>query len=148
MTKKIKCSIKRRNRAWSNYEERPEYQRLQKYRKLRNKVNKAIKAAKRNFEETLADKIKVEPKAFYSYVRSKSKTVGKIGPLLDNTGKIIETNSEMCEVLNDYFSSVFTVEKVNNLPMMTKVKNSCQPEQMVINLECIDITEKKKKCKK
>ena len=141
MTKKIKCSIKRRNRAWSNYEERPEYQRLQKYRKLRNKVNKAIKAAKRNFEETLADKIKVEPKAFYSYVRSKSKTVGKIGPLLDNTGKIIEINSEMCEVLNDYFSSVFTVEKVNNLPMMTKVKNSCQPEQMVINLESIDITE-------
>ena len=64
MTKKIKCSIKRRNRAWSNYEQRPEYQSLQKYRKLRNKVNKEIKGEKGILKKLLQTKLRWNLKLF------------------------------------------------------------------------------------
>ena len=63
----------------------------------------------------MANKIKVEPTAFYSYVRSKSKTRDTVGPLVDNTGRVVDDVKEICEFLNVYFSSVFTVENVNDL---------------------------------
>ena len=62
---------------------------------------------------------------------------------MDNAGKVIDDNKEMCEILSNYLSSVITVENVNNLPKITTVKNGCQPEQMVNNLESIDITEER-----
>ncbi|HSZ24591.1 MAG TPA: reverse transcriptase family protein [Cytophagaceae bacterium] len=143
MTKKIKKSIKRRNRAWRKYETGPQYQKLVNYRKLRNKVNKEIKAGKRNFEVSLAEKIKLQPKAFYSYVRSKTKSKVKVGPLLNKNGKVIDDKREMCELLNDYFSSVFTLENRVNIPTTNAKQNSCQPTKVIEELTNIDITEEK-----
>jgi len=108
---------------------------------LKNKINKEIKKGKRNFEETLASKIKTEPKAFYSYVRSKSKTKDKVGPLLDSAGKIIDDKKAMCVLLNDYFSSVFTLESEINLPHMRVRENICHPMNQIKKLLKIEITE-------
>ena len=44
------------------------------------------------FEESLAKKIKGEPKAFYSYVRSKTKVKERVGPLVNING--IVTNDK------------------------------------------------------
>lgn len=110
MTKKIKKSIKCRNKAWSRFNENPQINKLTKYRNLRNKVTKEIRKAKRNFEEDLANKIKLAPKAFYAYVSSKTRVRDKVGPLVDENGKTTEDKKEMCEILNRYFASVFTVE--------------------------------------
>ena len=74
--------------------------------------------------------------------RSKSKTRDTVGPLLDNTGRVVDDVKEICEFLNDYFSSVFTVENVNDLPIITQVKNNCEPECLQSSLATIDITEK------
>ena len=54
--------------------------------------------------------IKSDPKSFYTYVRSKSKTKTKVGPLIDSKNMQVEEDEQMCEILNKYFSSVFTLE--------------------------------------
>ena len=118
MTGKIKKLIKKRNKAWTRYESQPNYGRHGKYKKLRNKVTKEIRNRRKMFEESLARKIKEEPKAFYSYVRSKTKVKERVGPLVNNNGTITNDKKEMSELLNEFFSSVFTREDRRNIPQL------------------------------
>ena len=55
---------------------------------------------------------------FYSYIRSKSKTKDRVGPLLDDRGHVTDDKKEMCSILNDYFSTVFTVEDLTNIAVI------------------------------
>ena len=62
--------------------------------------------------------IKSDQKSFYTYVRSKSsksKTKTKVGPLIDSQNMQVEEEEQMCEILNQYFSSVFTLERPEGL---------------------------------
>ena len=65
----------------------------------------------------MADNIKNYGKSFYAYVRSKQKVRDKVGPLENNRGNIISYGFQMAEVLNEYFSSVFTTEDISSLPV-------------------------------
>ena len=61
-------------------------------------------------------------KFIYFYVRSNSGTKDKIGPLKDDTGDIVSEGKEMCEVLNMFFSYVFTNESnFMNMPEMVLI---------------------------
>ena len=51
------------------------------------------------------------------YVRSKQKFRDKVGPLENNSENIISDGFQMAEVLNEYFSSVFTTEDITSLPV-------------------------------
>ena len=82
--------------------------------------------------------IKSDPKSFYAYVRSKSKTKTKVGPLIDSQNKQVEEEEQMCEILNKYFSSVFTLERPEGL---MKLENSLNQEKVASNLNNILITE-------
>ncbi|XP_059809285.1 uncharacterized protein LOC132382840 [Hypanus sabinus] len=63
------------------------------------------------YEVGLANKVKVNPKGFYSYIKSKRIVRDKIGPLENQSGQLCVEPKEMGEILNDFFSSVFTKEK-------------------------------------
>ena len=67
-----------------------------------------IRKSKITFEKKLAGNIKNDSKSFYAYVRSKQKVRDKVGPLENNSENIISDGFQMAEVLNEYFSSVFT----------------------------------------
>ena len=79
-------------------------------------ASSAVRKAKYAFEKKLADNIKSDNKSFYAYARSKSKVKVKPGPLLSDTGRLIDSPQEMSEEFNRYFSSVFTAENVKNMP--------------------------------
>ena len=68
------------------------------------------------FEKNLADNIKRDSKSFYAYVRSKQRNKVKVGPLKDSTGSIISDSRAIADLLNNYFSSVFTVEDLSFIP--------------------------------
>ena len=73
----------------------------------------------------MAGNIKNDTKSFYAYVRSKQKVRDKVGPLENNSRNIISDGFQMAEVLNEYFSSVFTTEDINTLPVpFTKFEGS------------------------
>src|SRR3984885_6182369 len=87
-----------------------------KYENKRNTCNKANKAAIRNFEQKLSRNVKQDCKSFYNYVRSRQSRKDRVGPLKDDEGEVIVDDEEAAETLNKYFSSVFTLEDVGNIP--------------------------------
>ena len=107
--------IRKRNKLWKKFSNSPSYLLKNKYNQLKKEVSKEIKSAKVTFKERLADKIKTDPKAFYSYVRSKSKSKAKVGPLIDKNGNLFDNEEEMCQILSEYFQSVLTVEDTSDI---------------------------------
>jgi hypothetical protein len=106
---------------WIKYRNSREYKDLVEYKKVQNKAVKEYRKAKRNFERKLAKDIKVNPKSFYVYVRSKTKVRDAVGPLVNSAGIKESDHEEMCNILNDYFGTVFTEELiVGKLPEIIK----------------------------
>ena len=56
------------------------------------------------------------------YVRNKKVITTDIGPLHLENGKEINIESEMAEVLNYYFASVFTIEDTYEIQEVTPAK--------------------------
>ena len=87
-------------------------------------------------------------KSFYAYVRSKHKVRDKVGPLENNSRNIISDGFQMAEVLNEYFSSVFTTEDISSRPVpFTKFgsSNSEHLGQLFVTPEMIAKKTKKMK---
>jgi ribonucleases P/MRP protein subunit RPP40 len=143
MNNGIKKKIKKRNKAWDEFKTSPDYRKQDKYKDLRNKVTNMIKKAKINFEEGIAGKVKDDPKAFYSYVRSKGRTKVGIGPLLDENNILVDDTKVISDILNKYFVSVFTKENKENMPEVEDRKNGYQSEKDVKGIMEIDITQQK-----
>ena len=95
-----------------------------------------MKQAKRNFERNLAKSAKKNPKEFYSYMKSKTTNKETVGPLKDGDGTSSE-NARMAELLNTFFSSVFTSEDVDSRPTPETLYHGDTP------LHNVDITEEK-----
>ena len=87
------------------------------YKEELNLATTEIRKSKRTFEKKLAGNIKNYSKSFYAYVRSKQKVRDKVGPLENTRGNIVSDGFQMAEVLNEYFSSVFTTEDISSLPV-------------------------------
>ena len=87
------------------------------YKDALNLVTTEVRKSKRTFEKKLAGNIKNDSKSFYASVRSKQKVRDKVGPLENNRRNIISDGFQMAEVLNEYFSSVFTTEDISSLPV-------------------------------
>jgi hypothetical protein len=115
MRKRVRKLINGRNKAWKKFRERPSYENQIRYKRKRNDVTREIREAKESFEYKLAENIKEDPKTFYAYVRSKSKSRSEIGALKWR-GKLVEEDEEKAKVLNEYFSSVFTKENTSTVP--------------------------------
>jgi hypothetical protein len=112
MTRAASRAQKYKCKMWKRYRQDKCYNNLIEYKKALNFATSVFKQAKKDFEVKLAGKIKTDSKSFYSYVRSKSKTKDKVGPLTDDKGTITTDNTAMCKILNEFFSSVFTDESL------------------------------------
>jgi len=102
-------------KAWKKYQNNKTDENLEKYKVKLGKSCKANKTAKINYEKKLAGDVKNNSKSFYAYIRSKQRTKDKIGPLKTLTGAQINDDEQAANLLNDYFSSVFTIENCNNI---------------------------------
>ncbi len=139
MNNSVIKKIKKRNKIWSKYRDNPNFNALNQYKSLRNQITNDIRKAKRKFEMNLADRIKEDPKTFYSYVRSKRISKESIGPLVNESGNITEDNHEMGRILNKYFASVFTVEDTRNIDTLIPIVN----KNLQVTLENVEITNTK-----
>ena len=136
ITKGIKRKINKRNYLWKKFRNYATYENESKYKTSRNQVTASIRKAKREFELKIAQQIQEDPKAFYSYVRSKSKTKVKVGPLKDQDGNVVSDSKGMSTIFSDYFSTVFTKEDVSNMPIVrqhARVDENCCIENIEVN---------------
>ena len=115
MNAKIMRTIRKKRKLWKKYSESRDYDDHQAYKKVENVVQHSVRNAKRAFERKLAKTAKSNPKEFYTYIKSKTANRESVGPLKDGAGVSTE-NSRMAELLNTFFSSVFTMEDLVNKP--------------------------------
>ena len=78
------------------------------YKEALNLATTEIRKSKRTFEKKLQQEF---------LCLCKQKVQDKVKPLENNKGNIISDGFQMAEVLNVYFSSVFTTEDISSLPV-------------------------------
>ncbi|KAL7630702.1 UNVERIFIED_CONTAM: hypothetical protein RMT77_019088 [Armadillidium vulgare] len=119
----IRDSLGNRNRAYKLWKSSPTVENNNIYIAWRRNCKRLIRYFKRNFEINIARESKNNPKKFYNYVNNKSSIKESIGPVLDNNGNLKSNNVEVANILNNFFSSVFTKENLDNVPSMQDIKD-------------------------
>ena len=118
--------IKLKRKAWIKYKITQTDSDFVAYTKCRNEATKAVKACKRCYEKGLVDRISTNPKYFWQYVNSKLKVKNFIAELQRFNGSFTNSDSEMVNILIDYFGIVFTVEDTGEVPSMgDKSSDNC-----------------------
>ena len=125
---------KLKKKAWNKYRKNPSPDTWKEYTTQRNKLSHLIEKSKENYENKIASQIKQNPKQFWKYVGSKTKSKDKINDLLDKDGNLVTEDLEKAEILNNHFASVFTVEDTSSIPTLDTNSNN------LILLEDINIT--------
>ena len=115
--------IKRKHRAWQRYLNTKEGQDYQKYARARNEARTYLRKLVREFEKGIVDDIKSNPKAFWKYVKSKSKTKSGVNCIEKEDGSMATDDQEKAKLLNNFFSSVFTKEDQTNIPNIFPLPN-------------------------
>ena len=105
------------------------------YTKCRNEATKAVKACKRSFEKGIVDRISTNPKHFWKYVNSKLKVKNSLRELQRSDGSFTNCDSEMVNILNDYFGTVFTVEDTGSVPSLG---DKCSDNYLATVTICIE----------
>jgi hypothetical protein len=90
------------------------------YARARNQAKWACRNAVKEHERTIAQQAKQNPKAFYSHVNKKLKTKTSIPDLDKPAGGETSGDQDKAEVMNNFFSSVFTNEDLVNRPNFEK----------------------------
>ena len=107
----------KKQKLWKNYLASQNEQDRRKYISSKNNLRMLTRTLRRQFESNLAGQVKKNPKQFWSYAKSRLKTRQKIPALKRSDGSMAVTPKEKADLLNEYFSSVFTVENVVNVPV-------------------------------
>jgi hypothetical protein len=121
VTKRVTRFRKAKKKAWNKYINSGKDSSLYEVYKEKLKISiNENKTARKNFEEKLANNIKNDSKSFYAYVSSKKRANNKVGPLRDNLKQLVDSKVDNANLLNAYFSSVFTVENLKEIPAASK----------------------------
>ena len=88
-------------------------------RRIRNKLTTAQRNAQAQFEINLAAECSTNPRAFFRYADSRLNTRSRIPCLLLPDGATTQNPSETANVLNNYFSSVFTGSATTNTAILS-----------------------------
>ena len=108
------------------YKASKDYSEYLAYKKVELEVKNIVRNAKRNFEKKLAKNIKKNSKSFYSYLKSITSNRSSVGPIKEGN-ELISDDQKMCEILNTFFSSVFTKEDLNDLPQPRQFYTGSSP---------------------
>lgn len=119
--RRVQRARKNKLMLWQRYQDSKTYQDYITYKRALNKATKQVRKAKKKYERKLTKNIKKDPKAFYKYARSKMNVKDRVGPLSDEDGETVTDDSKASEMLNNFFSSVFTQEIIDNLPEPRKI---------------------------
>ena len=131
----IKVKISQKKKAWKKYKNSGEVDKLYDYKLLEKEVKRLIKGAKNSFERKLTANISGNPKAFYAYASGRKTSSQAVSSILKNTKEITDSE-EIANELNSYFSSVYTIEDIENWP-------SVQPQSSHTELTVVDVTEER-----
>ena len=102
-------------KLWRRYKKSKTNYDLERYRRVKNELRSETRRLRLDFENNIAQDIKCQPKKFWAYVKSRTKTRNRIPPLTVEDGSKVSLASEKAEALNNFFSSTFT-DELDNIP--------------------------------
>lgn len=128
---------KRKNKLHSNYLKSRSNRDWEKYTDARNKLRKQTRSTRRRFEESLIKNMKESPKVFWRYINSRLKAKAQVEDLRRGDGSFARTCQEKAEDLNDFFSSIFTTENMNDMPNIQDRSDGCLIDTVDFDVEDI-----------
>ena len=132
---RTRLAVKEKNKAWSLYKKNKNEANWETFTQARNKCNREIISQKKLFEKNIASNIKTNPKIFWNYVKFSTGGQKDIPTLKNSDGNSVTDNMEKAELFNEYFSDVFTIEDLSNIPNL-QVVNSISPlEKCTLTLD-------------
>ena len=122
LTKKVKQISSRKKRLWRIYRNTKAEQDHINFKKCEKECAKAVRSAKRRFEQNISRK--ENKRLFNSYVKRKIRSKTGVGPVKVN-GKVVQGDDETAKVLNDYFCSVFNQpDAPEDVPQVTHFQSN------------------------
>ena len=112
---------RRKNKLYAKYLRTREDETFRRFATLRNKLRKKTRELRRNHEVKLVQDFKENPKQMWRYINSRLKTRSSIEDLNCGDGTVARTDMAKAEELRSFFSSVFTVEDMQNMPDFTEL---------------------------
>ncbi len=115
MTDKVKSKTLSKWEAFREMKRKNTSTTRERYAKLRNQTKWEVRKAVRTYEKKIAEDSKNNPKAFYKYIKSKTKVRHGI-PDLEMNNEIASDDLQKANMLNNFYTSVFTHEDTNHIP--------------------------------
>ena len=116
MTSEVKRATNLKKRAYNVLKEAATDVNRERYQHCLRACRTLIRRSKREYEKRIAREAKANPKKVFTYIRSKKKAKSNIGPLTNRNGVLTRDSRHMAEILNEKFSSVFTIENTETVP--------------------------------
>ena len=107
--------VKTKRDTWKRYKTTRDERDYKVYTRARNQARWATRQAVKQFEKSIAKEVKSNPKAFWKYAQSTTRTRPDIADL-NVDGRLTRTEKEKADVLNEFFTSVFTTEDTTDIP--------------------------------
>ena len=92
-----------------------------------------IRFAKRRYEISIAENIKENPKSFWSFIKEQTSVKSGIGGLQNEQGQKTNDDTEKCEILNNFFTPVFTNEQSD--PPKFEMKEDNNVSEIIVTKE-------------
>ncbi|CAJ0964212.1 unnamed protein product [Ranitomeya imitator] len=135
LNKEVRQAINSKKKAFALLKQDGTIEALKNYREKNTLSKKLIKAAKKETEKHIAKESKTNPKLFFNYINSKRIKTENVGPLKNSEERMVVDDKEKANILNTFFSTVFTVENEmlgeiprNNENPILRVTNLTQEE--------------------
>ena len=132
MTYKALKAVKRKYNSWKKYTRTSQNTDYEEYKQCRNQATKEIRRARKNFEKKLSENLKEDTKSFWGYTNSGVKVKIPVGELERQDGTVASNDQEKADVLNDFFTSVFTEEDQSHIPRLEERHGGNLMEDLVI----------------
>ncbi|KAM4642928.1 uncharacterized protein AAGF69_015296 isoform 1-T2 [Amazona ochrocephala] len=106
MDKELLSKIRRKKEAYKRWKQG--LAAWEEYRDVVREARDKVRKAKAQLKLNLARDVKDNRKGFYRYTANKRQTKGNVGPLQKLSGELATLDLGRAEVLNDFFTSVFS----------------------------------------
>ena len=126
-----------KTKLWKRYKKSGTHYDRNRYLRVKNDLRSTTRRQRLEFENNIAQNIKSDPKQFWAYVKSRTKTKCKIPTLTGENGTKACTVSEKAEALNNFFSTTFTDENLTNIPDETGEILENFPDSFEITAESV-----------
>ena len=124
----VRRALLHRNKAWARYSASGGHSKFLIYKRLRNRAVKVIREAKERFELRLAVGAQTNPKRYFQYVQSRTKTRKEITRFLLVDGRRVDSDAAIADAFRSYFASVYRTDSGIPIPPLGANSPGMMPE--------------------